>query len=98
MSSTDVTPQALDHIGIRDLAILLVKHFGHHQGRFQVAIGFRVGVGQVHIGDPLPGVMVGIEGVMLAPVSEGIQGIDVVDAAEVNPEPKRKRKQAALIL
>ncbi|WP_369423740.1 hypothetical protein [Leptothrix ochracea] len=46
----------------------------------------------------MPGVMVGIEGVMLAPVSEGIQGIDVVDAAEVNPEPKRKRKQAALIL
>ncbi len=93
MSDTDtLQPQAPEATSLRELAILLIKHRGHHAGKFQLAVGFRLGVGQVMIGSPLPGVMVGIEGVNLVQLPDDTQGEDVVDAAEVNP--KRKRKSA----
>jgi len=88
--------RALD---LRALAIVLVKHYGLHDGRFQVALKFRIGAGAVTSGKqddaPLPGVVVGVEGVALNIAKDGAQALDVVDAAEVNPRVAAKAKNKA---
>lgn len=80
------------------LAEILIKHFDLHAGRFEVAIGFRVGVGPVPGPDginPAPGAFMGVENVHLQVVPAEFNGPNVVDAAQVNPLKKRAAKAAA---
>lgn len=80
--------------------MLLVRQFQLHTGRYQLAIGFRLGVGSVPGPDgsqPVPGAMMGVENVSLIPVPDNISGPNIIDAAQVNPAPKassRLRKKA----
>ena len=80
---------------LRDLTVILIKHYGFHEGLFQLAVGFRIGVGQVptepaNSAGQLPGAFVGVENVSLIPLAKGTTGSDVVDAAIANPLPSIK--------
>lgn len=94
-----MTPQAPvtetnHHVtGLQELAEILVRHYQLHEGRYQLAIGFRLGVGIVPGPEgarPLPGAILGVENVNLVPVPPDSRSPDIVDAALVNPAPKSR--------
>ena len=85
-------------LSMRDLTILLIKHYGLHEGCYDVLVEFQIGVGAVGP-DPAsltPGAMIGVSkvGLMLAKKN----GPSSVDAGLVNPAPSSavvKAKPAA---
>ena len=86
------TEQALS-LDILALTAALIRHFQLHEGCYQLNVGFRIGVGgfaldgQSHT-TPLPGAAVGVEGVSLARIPDGMQVPNMIDAAKVNPAPQ----------
>lgn len=91
------TDSALN-VDIQDLTKILIRHFDLHEGRYQLTLGFRIGVGAVG-GDqggekPVPGAMIGIEGLGLLKVADDVKAPNIVDASEVNPAKKRRAKSA----
>lgn len=81
-------------ISLRDLASVLVQHYGLHEGRYDLLVEFQIGVGAVGP-DPsslTPGAMIGVSRVGLMPSKD--DGPTTVDAAIVNPA-KKPRKKAA---
>ena len=84
-------------VPLHELGEVLIKHLGLHEGRYQVGVGFRLGVGAVP-GDasrpPVPAAMVGVESVILSPVPPEFDGPNVVDASVLNPaKVKRARSR-----
>lgn len=85
---------------LKELATLLVRQFQLHEGRYQLAIGFRLGVGPVpgpEGSQPVPGAMMGVENIGLIPAPDDAKGPNIIEAAQVNPAPKagsRPRKKA----
>lgn len=77
---------------LQDLGPLLVKHYGLNEGLFDLMIEYQFGTGAVgpdkdHL---VPGVMIGVARVGLVPV--GKIGPNTVNASEVNPPAKGRRK------
>jgi hypothetical protein len=97
MSTNSNQPE--DHLGLTELLKLLIKHFGVHEGLFDLAVQFHIGTGAMRskTDGPLPGAIVGFAGVGLRPVTKA--GPNTLDAAKVNPEASqtatRKRSTAA---
>lgn len=76
-----------ESLSLREMIIVLIKHYGHHSGYYDLMIEFKIGVGTMGP-DPantLPGAMVGVSKFGLVPSIE--IGPLSVDAAEVNPSP-----------
>lgn len=92
--STTEKPLGLD---LKSLTEVLIRHFDVHEGAYQLNFGFRIGVGGFAMDNtpgstPLPGAMVGVEGVSILRVPDGLDLPNTVDAAIVNPVPKSKPK------
>jgi hypothetical protein len=82
-------------LSMRELSEVLVKHYGIHEGKFDLMIEFQIGMGAVGP-DPAnvtPGAMIGVSRVGLIPVD--VMGPTTVDAAIANPAKKASRKAAA---
>jgi hypothetical protein len=77
---------------MQQLGPLLVKHYGLSEGLFDLMIEYQFGVGAVGPDKDrlVPGVMIGVAQIGLVPARE--IGPNTVDAAKVNPPPKRRRK------
>lgn len=92
-----VQPPALadEPLSTRDLATVLVKHYGLHKGRYTLTVEFQIGVGPVgpELNALLPGVMIGVSRIGLRPSETDAPA--VVDAAIVNPVKKLQVKVAA---
>lgn len=74
-------------LSMRDLTTVLIKHYGIHEGRYDLLIEFQIGMGAVGP-DPaslIPGAMIGVSKVGLMPAK--VNGPTSVDAALVNPAP-----------
>lgn len=88
-----MSPIELQHtLDIRTLTTVLIHHFGLHEGTYQLNVGFRIGVGGFNLDSgvgttPLPGAVVGVEGVSLTRIPQGVEAPNSVDAAQVNPLP-----------
>lgn len=82
-------------LGMQDLAAVLVKHYGLHDGCFDLIVEFQVGVGPVgpQTGPRMPGAMVGVSRIGLVPAEKS--GPTTVDAAVTNPQKKVSRRKAA---
>jgi hypothetical protein len=79
-------------LSMRDLAGVLVKHYGIHEGLFDLLVEFQIGAGAVGP-DPTaltPGAMIGVSRVGLMPSK--VEGPTTVDAAIVNPAKKPRKK------
>jgi len=79
-------------VTMKELASLLVRHYGLREGIFDLLIEYQVGTGAVgpdkeHL---LPGMMIGIARVGLVPSAKA--GPITVDASEVNPLPKARKR------
>lgn len=85
---TEITPMVRFDYTLGELGKMLCIQHGLHEGRFQVGVNIRVGIGAIQ-GPPgttiVPGATVGFEGVSFAQVDAGLEGPDIVDAAAVNP-------------
>jgi hypothetical protein len=84
-------------LNLQSLTEVVIRHFKIHEGIYQLNVGFKIGVGGIAMDGganavPLPGAMVGVEGVSLARIPPGVNAPNSVDAAEVNPAPKPKSK------
>lgn len=96
MSKQPIKVQANEAIAsydLRQIAELLVKQNGLHDGMYDVAIEFQMAVGPVAIGAPgtsaLPGAIVAVNRIGL--VKTDVQGAWTVNAADVNPHPNLKQ-------
>jgi hypothetical protein len=70
---------------MRDLTIVLIKHYGIHEGCYDLLVEFQIGMGAVGP-DPstlTPGAMIGVSRVGLMPAKGNGQAS--VDASLVNP-------------
>jgi len=75
-------------ISLKEVGTLLVKHYGLHQGLWDIALEFQVGVGQFGMAPdqvPLPGAMFRISKIGLTQAQSPQPGPFTVNAAEVNP-------------
>lgn len=93
---TGGAPQAVGPtLSIPDLTVLLIKTNKLHQGLYELAITFRMGVGAIGGGPgmaPVPGAIFGVESLGLQVVDPSKAGSpNVVDASVVNPRVKRTR-------
>ncbi|MDC8773436.1 hypothetical protein [Roseateles albus] len=86
------TPPVAAPLSLRDLAILLVKHYDLNDGMYDLMVGYHVGTGGVGPTkeQAVPGVMIGVSEVGLVPSSN--VGPNTVDASEVNPKKKPRKK------
>ncbi len=86
------------NVDIHDLTKILIRHFDLHEGRYQLTLGFRIGIGAVGgepgTNAPVPGAMIGVEGIGLGKVIDDAVGPNIVDAAVVNPAKKKRAKTA----
>lgn len=84
-------------LSIKELGTVLLKHYDLHEGKYQISIGFQIGVGSVPSGqkdvEHIPGAVIGVDGVRLSREPDDTQSPNVLDAAVVNPKKKSRRKQ-----
>ena len=80
-------------MNLSDLASVLVKHAGYHEGLYDVSLLLNMAVGQIGPSpdQSLPGAMIGVAGVGLKRVS--VKGIHTIDAAVVNPVRKKRQQK-----
>lgn len=81
-------------LSMRELAEVLVKHYGLHQGCYTLIVEFQVGTGAVGPTreSTVPGAMIGVAKVGLMPTTEA--GPTTIDASVVNPAKKPRKKVA----
>lgn len=84
--------EAVTTYELRQITELLVKQNGLHEGVYDLAVEFNIGVGPVTVGSSaaIPGVALGVKRIGL--IQTTIHGESTVDAAEVNPAPKSKKQ------
>jgi len=80
---------------LREIAELLVRHQGLHEGLYDLAIEFQIAVGGVGPSPEsiLPGAMVGVKRIGLKQAA--LLGPTTVDASIINPPPAAVKKVAA---
>lgn len=80
-------------LSLPDLTALMIKHYGLHEGLYELMVEFQVGMGSVgpHPDAQLPGAMVGLSKLGLVKVVAA--GKTTVDAAAINPAPAKKLKK-----
>lgn len=95
MQSTEKKQNLVANFSLVQLAEILVKSEGLHEGLYNLSIEFKIGVGT--IGPPeesiLPGAVVGISRIGLSKTEESEKNIHTVNAAEVNPAPKKRSQK-----
>ena len=87
--------QGLDaHYSITELAELMIRDKGIHDGLYDIAVKFQLAVGAIGPSPDaiLPGAMIGIGGIGLRKVEQN--GPLTLDAALVNPKPTPRKKTA----
>jgi hypothetical protein len=84
--------QTLQGLSLKELTVLLVKHYGLSKGTYNLSLKYRYGSGAIgpNENDMSPGVVIGLSEVGLVP-SPTI-GPSSVDAALVNLEKKPRKK------
>lgn len=75
-------------LALKEVATLLVRHYGYHEGMWDVAIELAIGLGPMGPSPDklLPSAIIGVSRIGLQKATKA--GISTVDAAEVNPLPK----------
>ena len=92
--STSTPAPIADPLALKELAGVLVRHYGIKEGLYDLLVQFQIGVGTFgpdasNLG---PGATVTLAKVGL--VQTQVVGPSTVDAKEVNPAPKRAHRKA----
>lgn len=93
-SQTPATPELIGMLPLKELAAILVRHNGLHEGLYNVSVEFQIAVGSVGPADtPLPGALFGVSRIGLAKVDQ--VGPHTIDAVQVNPKRATRKKSSA---
>ncbi|HIJ78795.1 MAG: hypothetical protein OEY01_06955 [Desulfobulbaceae bacterium] len=95
MQSTEKDTDLIADFSLGELTEILIKNKGLHEGLYNLAVQFQVAFGAVGPSpeSTCPGAMMGISRIGLSKTEEGKKNIHTVNAAEVNPAPKKKVKK-----
>lgn len=93
-TNQDMSNQALS-LDLKDITEILVKHFGLHNGKYDISIEFNIGVGAVGPNEQsrLPGAMIAVSRIGVMQANQ--DGPATVNAAEINPKPSAAKKPRA---
>lgn len=93
MSTNNAKPQSIHPpLNLRELTAVLIKHYGIHEGRYDLLMEFQIGTGMFGPTPEAtcPSAMIGFSSIGLMP---SLPNSPVaVDAAEVNPQKKKTKK------
>lgn len=95
MQSTEKNPKLIADFSLKELTEILVKNQGLHEGLYNLSIQFQIGVGAIGPSPEsiCPGAMIGISRVGLSKTEEKKKNIHTVNAAEINPVPKKRSQK-----
>jgi len=95
MQSIEKNPNLITDFSLVEMTEILIKNQGLHEGLYNLSVQFQIAVGAVGPSPELicPGAMMGISRIGLSKTEEGKENIHTVDAAEVNPAPKKRAKK-----
>ena len=92
---TEQTPvQQTSTLSLKELATILIKHHGYHEGFYEIGVQFNISVGAVgpEPSKVSPGAVLTVEGISLASCTESSPL--AVNAATVNPMKRATPKKA----
>lgn len=92
MQSTEKNPNLIADFSLTELTKILIKNQGLHEGLYNLSVQLQIGVGAVGPSPELicPGAMLGVSRIGLSRTEKGKENIHTVNAAEINPAPKKK--------
>lgn len=93
MNTAPTNPEPVEmQLGLSALGAVLVKHFGLHEGLYNLAVELQIAAGAVgpDAGPKLPGAIIGISSIGLTPTAT--PGPLTIDAKLVNPAKTRSKK------
>ncbi len=95
MQSIDKSPNQVVDFSLVEMAEILIKSQGLHEGLYNLSFQFQIAVGAVGPSPELicPGAMMGISRIGLSKTEEGKANIHTVNAAEINPAPKKRARK-----
>jgi len=96
MQSNKHVLNRIANFSLIELTEILVKHQKLHEGLYNLSLEFQLGVGAVGPTPELicPGVMIGVSGIGLSKTEKEKTNIHTIDAAKVNPAPKKRTKKS----
>jgi hypothetical protein len=96
MQSNEDNPNRIADFSLVELTEILVKHQGLHEGLYNLSLEFQIAVGAVGPTPELisPGAMIGISRIGLSKTEKEKANIQTVDAANVNPAPKKRERKS----
>ena len=95
MQSIEKNPNLIADFSLVEMTKILIKHQGLHEGLYNLSVQFQLAVGAVGPSPESisPGVMMGVSGIGLSRTEEEKANIQTVNAAEVNPAPKKRARK-----
>lgn len=95
MQSTEKNPNLIADFSLRELTEILIKNQGLHEGLYNLSVQLQIGVGAVGPSPELicPGAMLGVSRIGLSKTEKGKENIHTVNAAEINPAPKKRARK-----
>jgi hypothetical protein len=96
MQSNEQDPNRIADFSLVEIAEILVKHQEFHEGLYNLSLQFQIAVGAVGPTPELitPGAMIGISRIGLSKTEKEKANIHTVDAAKVNPAPKKMARKS----
>jgi len=91
MQSTKKKSNLIAEFSLAEMTEILIKNQGLHEGIYNLSIEFQIAIGAVGPSPDkiLPGGMLGVSRIGLSKTEVGKENIHTVNAAEVNPAPKK---------
>ena len=96
MQQTDENPNPVVDFSLIEIAEILIKNQGLHEGLYNLSVQFQIAVGAMGPTPEMrcPGAMVGISRIGIAKTDKEKATPHTVDAAVVNPAPKKRAKKS----
>ena len=95
MQSTEHNPNRIADFSLIEMTEILIKHKGLHEGLYNLSLEFQIAVGAVGPAPEsiCPGAMIGVSRIGLSKTEQEKANIHTVNAAEVNPAPKKRARK-----
>lgn len=95
MQSTEKNPNLIADFSLVQMTEILIKSQGLHEGFYNLSVQFQISVGAVGPSPEsiCPGAMMGISRIGLSRTEKEKANIHTVNAAEVNPAPKKRARK-----
>lgn len=93
MQPTEPNPDSIVSFSLVEMTKILIKHQDIHEGLYNLSLELKIAIGTIgpDIKSILPGAMIGVSRIGISKTAKAKTNVHTVDAAEVNPLPKKKK-------